>query len=162
MLGITQRPVVVDKMIVPPVRGVSVLAGFDLALAGSSTFVRELAPLTPYRVLIALGYDYDAEPPPAAALQAAEALPPPPAEPKKGRVIGQVTDQASGAGIGGVLVRVVGSELTSNVSTPSWENSIDAVSPAPPPPTISTGTSSRFMVRPSLLAGTVGPRAIPV
>jgi hypothetical protein len=39
-------------------------------------------------------------------------------------------------------IEVVGSALTSSDSTPSCESSIEAVRPAPPPPTISTGTST--------------------
>jgi hypothetical protein len=41
---------------------------------------------------------------------------------------------------------VVGSALTSSDSMPSRDRSIDAVSPAPPPPTIRTGTSTVSMV----------------
>jgi hypothetical protein len=36
---------------------------------------------------------------------------------------------------------VVGQADTSSDSTPSFDSNIDAVNPAPPPPTINTGTS---------------------
>lgn len=46
--------------LVPPVRGLSLLFALDLGLAGSSVFVRELAPTAPFALTFALGYDYDA------------------------------------------------------------------------------------------------------
>jgi hypothetical protein len=36
--------------------------GVDIGLMGATTFVRDLAPNTPWRVLVALSYDYDARP----------------------------------------------------------------------------------------------------
>lgn len=48
--------------VVPPVRGVTLLFALDLGLAGSSRFVRELAPTAPFALTFALGYDYDARP----------------------------------------------------------------------------------------------------
>lgn len=93
---------------VPPVRGVSVMIGADIGLAGTDTFVRELAPTPPVRLMFALGYDFDArpEPPPPAP----PAPPPPP--PPTGRVAGQVTDQGSDQPVAGVVVRFVGRELS--------------------------------------------------
>jgi outer membrane protein OmpA-like peptidoglycan-associated protein len=112
--GIDAWPMVasIGVRFVPPVRGVSLLVGAELGITGTSSFVRELAPIPPYRVLIALSYDYDARPsapPPVAAV----APPPvaPAAAPTKGRVLGRVSDQGNTAAIAGVLVRVAGSEL---------------------------------------------------
>jgi OmpA-OmpF porin, OOP family len=53
--------------VVPPVRGLSAVLGVDIGLLGTTTFVRDLAPNTPWRVLVALSYDYDARPQPTAA-----------------------------------------------------------------------------------------------
>jgi hypothetical protein len=53
--------------VVPPVRGLSAVLGVDIGLLGTTTFVRDLAPNTPWRVLVALSYDYDAKPQPTAA-----------------------------------------------------------------------------------------------
>ncbi len=44
--------------------GLSALLAAEFALTGSDTFVRELAPISPFRIIVALGYDYDARPPP--------------------------------------------------------------------------------------------------
>lgn len=104
----------IGARVVPPVRGLSVLLGADFALSGSSTFVRELAAIPPFRMLIGLSYDYDARPQPKAPAAAAPAPlppPPPPAAPV-GKLFGQVGDQASGQPIAGAIVRVVGSERT--------------------------------------------------
>ena len=48
--------------VVPPVRGLSAVLGVDIGLLGTTTFVRDLAPNTPWRVLVGLSYDYDARP----------------------------------------------------------------------------------------------------
>lgn len=96
--------------VVVPVRGLSALLAGDFGLSGTNTFVRELVPTPPFRVIVAVGYDYDARPPPPPP-----ALPPPPpalVAPPKGKLIGQVTDQTSGQPIGGAIVRIANSSLT--------------------------------------------------
>jgi outer membrane protein OmpA-like peptidoglycan-associated protein len=104
----------IGARVVPPVRGLSVLLGVDFALNGSDTFVRELAPIPPFRMLVGLSYDYDARPPPPPPAPP----PPPPAPPAPslpppvGKLLGQVGDQTSGQPIAGVIVRTVGSERT--------------------------------------------------
>lgn len=95
--------------IVPPVRGLSITIGVDIGLSGTDSFVRELAPMPDIQGLIALGYDYDARP---VEPVMAPPPPPPPAPSPKGRLLGHVTDQASGAPIAGVIVKVVDSALT--------------------------------------------------
>ena len=92
--------------VAPPIRGVSLLLGIDLAITGADTFVRELAPQAPYRVLFALGYDYDARPP--AVPRAAPPPPPLPAAPVVGHVAGKVVDQMTNAPISGVVVSAAG------------------------------------------------------
>src|ERR1700739_338771 len=42
-------------------------------------------------------------------------------------------------------IDVLGHADTSSDSTPSFDSNIDAVNPAPPPPTINTGTSTSFI-----------------
>jgi len=93
---------------VPPVRGISVMIGADIGLSGTDTFVRELAPTPPVRLMFALGYDFDARPeapPPAPP-------PPPPPPPPTGRIAGQVLDQVTNQPIAGAVVRFVGLELS--------------------------------------------------
>jgi hypothetical protein len=98
--------------IVPPIRGVSFLLGFDIGLTGTSAFVRELAPTSPFKAMFAFGYDYDARPapPPPAPI----VLPAPAAEPAPvvGRVSGTVVDAATNAPIPGVVVALPGTEHT--------------------------------------------------
>lgn len=45
--------------VLPPVPGLSLFAGVDIGLTGTSTFVRELAGNAPYNVFLGLGYAYD-------------------------------------------------------------------------------------------------------
>lgn len=98
--------------IVPPIRGVSFLLGFDIGLTGTSAFVRELAPTSPFKAMFAFGYDYDARPapPPPAPI----VLPAPVAEPAPvvGRVSGTIVDAATSAPIPGVVVALPGTEHT--------------------------------------------------
>jgi outer membrane protein OmpA-like peptidoglycan-associated protein len=100
----------IGARVVPPVRGLSALLAGEFGLSGTDTFVRELVPTVPFRFIVAVGYDYDARPPPAPP--ALPPPPPPPAPPVKGRLIGQVTDQASGQPIADVVVRVANTNLS--------------------------------------------------
>jgi OmpA-OmpF porin, OOP family len=115
--GIDAWPMIatVGARFVPPIRGVSLLVGAEIGITGTSSFVRELAPTPPFRVLVALGYDYDARPPapppPPAATPAPVAVAAAAVAKTRGRVLGRVSDQGSTAPIAGVLVRVAGSEL---------------------------------------------------
>jgi hypothetical protein len=96
---------------VPPVRSLSVLLGADIGLSGTDTFVRELAGGAPFRILIALGYDYDARPQPSSQ-EAAPALPAAAPAAPRGRLLGKVVDQVSGAPIAGAVVSFAGMELS--------------------------------------------------
>ncbi len=101
----------VGLRVVPPVRGLGVILGADFGLGGTDVFVRELAPTAPFRLILALGYDYDAQPPPPQV----PVLPPEPEGPPPsptGRVTGTVTDASSAAPIAGAIVRLQGSELS--------------------------------------------------
>lgn len=62
--------------VAPPVRGVSLALAFDIGLTGTSSFVHELAPNSPFMITLALGYDYDARPEVAKTSVAAEAVVP--------------------------------------------------------------------------------------
>ncbi len=62
--------------VVPPLRGLSILIGADIGLTGTDRFVRELAPNLPYRVLVAVSYDYDARPVPEKIVTVAAPLQP--------------------------------------------------------------------------------------
>lgn len=87
---------------IPPVRGLSSFLAVDIGLAGTDTFVRELSPTPPVRVHVGLGYDFDARPVPPKLVEVPIEVPAP--EPPGGRVLGTVTDRASGAPIAGAQV----------------------------------------------------------
>jgi outer membrane protein OmpA-like peptidoglycan-associated protein len=101
--------------VVPPVRGLSFMAGVEFGLTGTSSFVRELAPTTPYRVLLAVGYDYDARPGEIRVVEkpveVADAGPP------EGRVSGLITEQGADAPVAGAAVRFTGKEELSAVQS---------------------------------------------
>lgn len=97
--------------IVPPLRGVSFLLGIDFGLTGTSSFVRELAPTSPFKAMLAFSYDYDAKPeppPPAPIVVAAPAAP----VAIVGRVNGTIVDASTQAPIPGVVVALTGTEHT--------------------------------------------------
>lgn len=93
--------------VVPPVRGLSAALAADFGLNGTDTFVRELAPTPPFRLMLVLAYAYDARPTPAPP---APPPPPPPPAPT-GRLLGRVVDQSSNAPIADVVVKFVDSTL---------------------------------------------------
>lgn len=97
--------------IVPPIRGVSFLLGFDIGLTGTDTFVRELAPTSPFKAMFAFGYDYDARPAPPPPEPIVVQAPVEPA-PVVGRVNGTIVDAATSAPIAGVVVALPGTEHT--------------------------------------------------
>ncbi len=97
---------------VPPIRGVSVLLGVDFGLKGTNRFVRELSPNLPYRLLLALSYDYDARPvapPPAPPA-------PEPKAPPTGRVQGTVTSSEGGP-VAGAIVSFVDHDVSAVASS---------------------------------------------
>ena len=101
-----------------PVRGLSALLAVDLGLTGKDTFVRELIPTAPYRVLFGIGYDYDAKPqPPPVVIAAPEATPEP--EPITGRLSGVVVSRGSGVPVAGAVIKFVDYPLTALATDPS-------------------------------------------
>ncbi|HEX4353757.1 MAG TPA: carboxypeptidase-like regulatory domain-containing protein, partial [Polyangiales bacterium] len=113
--------------IVPPVRGLSALIGVDIGLTGTNTFVRELAPNLPWRILFAVSFDYDARPLPPPTVVA----PPPvaavvaPVVALNARIQGVVATP-EGMPVVGALVHFTDRELT----------------------TLSTGADGRFVTEP--------------
>ena len=101
--------------VLPPVRGLSALLAVDVGLTGTSTFVRELSPTAPYNILLSVGYAYDpTEPDDTDPVEhrverrtpvAAGAAP-------KGRLIGRVFDQETGASVDGAVVAFSDPSLT--------------------------------------------------
>jgi OmpA-OmpF porin, OOP family len=106
--------------VVPPVRGLSAVLGVDIGLLGTTTFVRDLAPNTPWRVLVALSYDYDARPAAAGSYVPVEApeqaaTPVVVAAPKTGRIQGAVATPDNKA-IANARVHYVGLQLTDMIT----------------------------------------------
>jgi outer membrane protein OmpA-like peptidoglycan-associated protein len=105
----------------PPKVPLSLLLGFDIGLSGTSTFVRELAPNRPWAFLIALGYSVDEGPRPDGRPVIVEreklVVQDPPPLP---RINGAVVDNATGAGIAGVIVTYADrSDLTAQATNAS-------------------------------------------
>ncbi len=106
--GVSAFPMNLDlgMRVVTPIRGLSALLGGTIGLTGTSAFVRELAPNAPYKLYLAVGYDYDARPPEPVVVekpvQVAASAPP------TGRVAGTVMVQGSEDPVAGAAVTFVG------------------------------------------------------
>ena len=98
--------------LVPPVRGVSFLLGVDIGLTGTSTFVRELAPTSPFKAMLAFSYDYDARPVEPVVVTVAPPAPVVAPAPPVGRVHGTIVDARTQAALQGVVVAIARSEFT--------------------------------------------------
>jgi len=98
----------------PPIYGLSAFAAVDIGLTGTKTFVRDLAPISKYRVLFGVGYGYDAEPPPPPV----EIPVPVEVQVKaiEGRINGTVVEQGTSTGIAQAQVDFIGQKL-STIST---------------------------------------------
>lgn len=99
--------------VLPPLRGLSVFAALDVGLTGVNTFVRELSGQAPYNVMFGLGYAFDTLPRVVetereVVREVVRETPPP----VRGRLVGTVVEQASGAPIAGAVVSFPGRELT--------------------------------------------------
>lgn len=99
--------------VLPPLRGLSILAAVDIGLTGVNTFVRELSGQEPYNVMLAVGYAFDTQPVieeverevVREVVREAEAAP-------RGRIVGTAVEQGPGTPIEGVVVSFPGRELT--------------------------------------------------
>lgn len=96
--------------VVPPLRGISAVLGVELGLSGTSTFARELTPVSPYRVLFAFSYDYDARPAEKVIVPAPAAAPAP-APVITGRIQGRVTG-SDGSPIDSAIVAFVAHDVS--------------------------------------------------
>ncbi|NOY93279.1 MAG: OmpA family protein [Deltaproteobacteria bacterium] len=102
--------------VLPPVRGLSILAAADIGLTGQNEFVRELAPNMPYDIMLGFAYAYDTEPRVSAEPEIREVVrrvevPIPP--PVQGRVHGVVVEQGANTPIAGATIAFSGRDLTS-------------------------------------------------
>lgn len=97
--------------VLPPVRGLAVLVGADVGITGVRTFVRELAPTAPYRIMLGLAYAYDTQPPAPVIVEAptSPAVAPPPVE---GKIDGVVVEAGTEAAVADAVVEFPGRELS--------------------------------------------------
>ena len=75
-----------------PVAGLNLLAAVDIGLGGTRTFVQELAPQAPYRIILGAGYAIDARPKPP-VVREVEKIVEVNVAPITGRVQGQILEQ---------------------------------------------------------------------
>lgn len=103
--------------VLPPVRGLSVFAGADIGLTGTSTFVRELAATAPYNVMVGLGYAYDTNPEaPSPVVQQVERRVEIPST-LGGRIIGTVIEDGVGIPVSDAVVQFDDPALTRLVTS---------------------------------------------
>jgi OmpA-OmpF porin, OOP family len=98
-----------------PYQALNLLAGVDVGVGGASNFVQELAPNTPYRILLGAGYNADLAPPPPAVREVEKRV-----EVEKlverpgGRLRGRVVEQGDeGIVVGGAKIDFPGRTLNS-------------------------------------------------
>lgn len=109
-----EQTVTLGVRVLPPLRGLSILAAADIGVTGTYTFVRELSGQAPYNVMLAFAYAYDTVPEVRTQVREVERqievrseLPP------DGRVIGSVVEQGSEVPVAGAVVSFEGRDLTS-------------------------------------------------
>jgi hypothetical protein len=120
--------------VVPPVRGLSAVLGVDIGLLGTTTFARDLAPNTPWRVLVGISYDYDARPQPTAAgyipTETTDEVGPVLAAGMTGRVQGSVAT-ADNRAIANARVRYIGLPLTDMITGEDGRFVTEPLQPGP-------------------------------
>lgn len=101
----------IGARVLPPVRGLAAMLAVDIATSGSSTFVRELAPTTPWTFFLGASFAYDIHAP----VQRVEVPGPERVvnrevdrTPPGGHVLGTVRDAESHSGIAGAVVNFAG------------------------------------------------------
>jgi outer membrane protein OmpA-like peptidoglycan-associated protein len=99
------------RILTPP-KGLAFTVAADVGLTGARTFVRELAPTAPYNVILGIGYAFDPRPAPASTPSTEPAAP-------TGRVRGHVLEAGSGAPIAGAVVRIVGQDVSPQLTDAS-------------------------------------------
>lgn len=104
--GIAAFPMTVTMgfRVLPPVRGLGVVAAAEVGVTGTKRFVRELAPVAPYRIWAGVAYAIDPSPPtPEPVVQA----------PAFKTLEGTVLEQGdTGRPVGGAVVRAVDMNLS--------------------------------------------------
>jgi outer membrane protein OmpA-like peptidoglycan-associated protein len=99
--------VTLGARVLPPVDGLSILAGANLGLTGTNTFVRELSPTPVYSILIGVGYSTDGLWTKIRQLRR-EANAPAPAPAPEGVVEGLVVDSETNEPVQDAVVDFVG------------------------------------------------------
>lgn len=104
--------------VLPPVKGLAVTLAVDFGLAGTSAFVRELAPNNPYKLMFALSYAYDTREPKPEIREVIRDLPVESVQaPKKGRIFGLILEKGAGTAVANATVTYVGLDLTPQLSS---------------------------------------------
>jgi outer membrane protein OmpA-like peptidoglycan-associated protein len=121
----------VGLRVLPVLRGLSVLLAADIATSGDERLVRELAPSPRYELLFGLSYAYDTRTPKPRVVTRVVRAPVAVAEPVKplGRILGEIVDAETGAGVPRVIVRFVDRELSDIVSDESGRFASYGLSP---------------------------------
>ncbi|MGB5812620.1 MAG: carboxypeptidase-like regulatory domain-containing protein, partial [Polyangiales bacterium] len=100
------------RILTPP-EGLAVTVAADVGLTGTRDFARQLAPNSPYNIILGIGYAVDAR---RKSTPAPLAIPAVRRGATEGRVYGLVLDAESDAPVARALVAVVGDEASAQVS----------------------------------------------
>lgn len=100
-----------------PYAGLNLMAAVDIGLGGATNFVQELAPTTPYKILLAAGYTIDARPKPREVEKVfVEKEVIVEVKTKLGRVLGTIVEQEAGTVIADAKITFSNKPET----TPLW------------------------------------------
>ena len=111
--SVWQQRVTLGARLYPALPGFNLLAAVEIGVGGSKTFVRELAPTPPYRVILAASYAVDPRSKPkVVVVKAVEKRVEVTVAPIEGRIRGVVREQGTGLPVPGVKVTFPGRGLS--------------------------------------------------
>ncbi len=131
-VDVLRQRVTLGARIFPVLEGLNLLAGIDIGVGGSTNFVQELAPNTPYRIMLAASYAADLQPKPAKVQIVENRVEVQvPVAPPEGRILGLVVEQGNaGIGVPNAKVAFPGRGLNPILGNPDGSFATYAVDPS--------------------------------
>lgn len=95
-----------------PWEGLSLLAGVDIGITGSTNFVQEMAPAAPYKIMLGAGYTVDTRPKPPVIKEVEKRVEVAAIVPPSGRILGSIVEQDANTVVGDAKVSFSGKDVT--------------------------------------------------
>ena len=102
--------------ILPPPKGLAFTVAADVGITGTRNFVRELAPIAPYNIIVGIAYAFDPRPASPVARSAPSPVEPAPALEVTGQLRGQILEEGSERPVSDAMVAVIGQEVSPQLS----------------------------------------------